>query len=70
MRGSPEALKIYHQVHDRGLGQKYREAVSGHFHAFSQAVAMGSVAGESEHGLLELHTSLGCALHDLHNSLK
>eukprot|EP00971_Amphidinium_carterae_P352665 6492695-Amphidinium_carterae.3 len=70
MRGSPEALKIYHQVHDRGLGQKYREAVSGHLHEFSECSELGSGDGESDHGLLELHTSLGCALHDLHNSLK
>eukprot|EP00971_Amphidinium_carterae_P152011 3012899-Amphidinium_carterae.1 len=69
MCGSPEGLKIYHQVHDRGLGQKFREAISGHFHASSES-SRGSGDGDSSHQLLELHTSVGCALHDLHNSLK
>ena len=65
-----EGLVIFHQIHDRGMSRRYREALSGHF---SQDASLSHTAGSSltaHNTQLQVHLECGCALHDAHNALK
>eukprot|EP00971_Amphidinium_carterae_P349304 6490953-Amphidinium_carterae.1 len=71
--GESSSIEVFHQIHDRAMVHSFRAAVSGLvLERKSQISEVLTTAGESR-SLQSLHlwcTSVGCAAHDLHNSLK
>eukprot|EP00971_Amphidinium_carterae_P349162 6490875-Amphidinium_carterae.1 len=68
--GAREGLVIHHQCHDRGITSEFRDCVSGfwrvHTEEFCQEGGLDSGAEDLKHW----HVSVGCAIHDCHNSLR
>eukprot|EP00971_Amphidinium_carterae_P002472 48941-Amphidinium_carterae.1 len=64
-----EGIVIHSQVHDRGLGAKFRCALTGYWEECVTATDDGNMDGASD-SLLHLYCSAGCALHDGHNALR
>eukprot|EP00971_Amphidinium_carterae_P074717 1476712-Amphidinium_carterae.1 len=68
--GVTEGVVCFHQVHDRGVAERFKEFLSGH------VLGIGGIGGEeaSTQGDVrdqyQLHTASGCSLHDLHNSVR
>ena len=66
----PSSIMISHQVGDRGIPKQTRHAINGHrvksLHAGSTFVAGEGIPDAVTHW----GTSVGCAAHDFHNSLK
>ena len=61
-------ITLHHQIHDRGMSQRFRAALAAAV-TEAQAESQESSEGQTSH-LLHFHTEAGCALHDGHNSLK
>eukprot|EP00971_Amphidinium_carterae_P350592 6491640-Amphidinium_carterae.2 len=71
--GQGTAIEVFHQIHDRAMVQSFRSAMAGCIlERKGQTVELQTTAGERR-VVQSLHlwsTSVGCAAHDLHNSLK
>eukprot|EP00971_Amphidinium_carterae_P041791 821360-Amphidinium_carterae.1 len=71
--GQGTAIEVFHQIHDRAMVSSFRAAMAGRIsERKGQTVELQTSAGERR-VVQSLHlwsTSVGCAAHDLHNSLK
>eukprot|EP00971_Amphidinium_carterae_P330160 6463033-Amphidinium_carterae.1 len=67
--GEPELLRWFHQVHDRGVSISLRHAISGHASVLCAGTVDGSASLKSK-PMLEVHSQVGCALHDCHNAIR
>eukprot|EP00971_Amphidinium_carterae_P192266 3814935-Amphidinium_carterae.3 len=65
--------RLFHQVHDRGVSATYRHGVAGHM---LENYTKQSDPSDGQNTVLEfcshrdMFTSVGCACHDAHNSLR
>eukprot|EP00971_Amphidinium_carterae_P331954 6465810-Amphidinium_carterae.1 len=64
-------LRLRHQVYDRAYPVSFAEFMSGHWNASACSEESGEETSEQfPWHFLELHTHVGCAIHDSHNALK
>ena len=69
LTGLTNRVTLMHMVLDRAMSPSFRHALSGHWwDKISQNLEEPSSDGGEE--LLVWHTSVGCACHDAHNSLR
>eukprot|EP00971_Amphidinium_carterae_P349506 6491046-Amphidinium_carterae.5 len=71
-RYAGQRILLYHQVHDRAVGQKLRHSLSGHWARLASSAAEAGEMDENSAGyeVLSWHTEVSCSLHDIHNSLR
>ena len=71
--GSEASIRIRHQVHDRGITQRFVSAISGYWHVRAgrkQHAGELAKATARDDNLMEWHCWVGCSAHDGHNALK
>eukprot|EP00971_Amphidinium_carterae_P031522 620733-Amphidinium_carterae.1 len=71
--GEGSAIELFHQIHDRAMVHSFRAALSGRIlERKGQKIELETTDGErrSVQSLRLWCTTVGCAAHDLHNSLK
>ena len=67
---SPESITVMHQIHDRGLTKKFRQAVASHHESVALSSGTSSSIVSSRHPAQLIYLDAGCSLHDSHNALK
>eukprot|EP00971_Amphidinium_carterae_P194394 3857474-Amphidinium_carterae.2 len=67
--GCPVLPRWFYQVHDRGVSQALRHAISEHVTSVCSDPAGECLSGESS-TTVEIHTELGCNLHDCHSAIE
>eukprot|EP00971_Amphidinium_carterae_P094401 1868974-Amphidinium_carterae.9 len=65
----PGVVRWFHQVHDRGVSVGLRHAISGHVAGLCLD-ADGKAFDMESSSVVDIHTELGCSLHDCHNAIK
>eukprot|EP00971_Amphidinium_carterae_P327408 6458751-Amphidinium_carterae.1 len=64
-----ERLEVFHQVHDRGMGNSLRSFISGEVMSMRNE-STSSDAESSAEDMCIFHVESGCCLHDCHNALR
>ena len=67
---SPESVTIMHQIHDRGVTKRFRQAIASHHQKLALEGASSSSLVSTRHQSQLIYLDAGCALHDSHNALK